>query len=98
MRQRRPARSPNAIPQRPFGQVPRGYDPIRVLSEDQVEAIHQTALTLLATQGMRVLNGTALDHFRRAGARIEGQMVYPCLLYTSPSPRDRTRSRMPSSA
>ena len=24
--------------------------------------------------------------------------VYACLLYTSPSPRDRTRSRMPSSA
>ena len=23
---------------------------------------------------------------------------YSCLLYTSPSPRDRTRSRMPSSA
>ena len=23
---------------------------------------------------------------------------YTCLLYTSPSPRDRTRSRMPSSA
>ena len=27
------------------------------------------------------------------GAKVEG-----CLLYTSPSPRDRTRSRMPSSA
>ena len=25
-------------------------------------------------------------------------LPYPCLLYTSPSPRDRTRSRMPSSA
>ena len=25
-------------------------------------------------------------------------MVMFCLLYTSPSPRDRTRSRMPSSA
>ena len=25
-------------------------------------------------------------------------MWYGCLLYTSPSPRDRTRSRMPSSA
>ena len=25
-------------------------------------------------------------------------MSYVCLLYTSPSPRDRTRSRMPSSA
>ena len=24
--------------------------------------------------------------------------TYDCLLYTSPSPRDRTRSRMPSSA
>ena len=24
--------------------------------------------------------------------------TYACLLYTSPSPRDRTRSRMPSSA
>ena len=24
--------------------------------------------------------------------------TWPCLLYTSPSPRDRTRSRMPSSA
>ena len=26
------------------------------------------------------------------------QASYACLLYTSPSPRDRTRSRMPSSA
>ena len=26
------------------------------------------------------------------------QLTVPCLLYTSPSPRDRTRSRMPSSA
>ena len=27
-----------------------------------------------------------------------GDQYYICLLYTSPSPRDRTRSRMPSSA
>ena len=26
------------------------------------------------------------------------QMTIPCLLYTSPSPRDRQKSRMPSSA
>ena len=34
------------------------------------------------------------------GVYKEGSMVVPggCLLYTSPSPRDRTRSRMPSSA
>ena len=30
--------------------------------------------------------------------REEGNDAYTCLLYTSPSPRDRTRSRMPSSA
>ena len=28
----------------------------------------------------------------------ENDQVFYCLLYTSPSPRDRTRSRMPSSA
>ena len=28
----------------------------------------------------------------------ESDVVYTCLLYTSPSPRDRTRYRMPSSA
>ena len=31
-------------------------------------------------------------------AVIEASDTYRCLLYTSPSPRDRTRSRMPSSA
>ena len=29
---------------------------------------------------------------------VENMTRGPCLLYTSPSPRDRTRSRMPSSA
>ena len=29
---------------------------------------------------------------------VESGIVRTCLLYTSPSPRDRTRSRMPSSA
>ena len=28
----------------------------------------------------------------------DSDRAYTCLLYTSPSPRDRTRSRMPSSA
>ena len=30
--------------------------------------------------------------------QLEALITYSCLLYTSPSPRDRTRSRMPSSA
>ena len=31
-------------------------------------------------------------------ADSDDNRFYACLLYTSPSPRDRTRSRMPSSA
>ena len=31
-------------------------------------------------------------------AELAGHDANTCLLYTSPSPRDRTRSRMPSSA
>jgi preprotein translocase subunit SecD len=38
---------------------------------------------------VRMVGQTAQLYFRK---------VYACLLYTSPSPRDRTRSRMPSSA
>ena len=34
----------------------------------------------------------------KKGRRNEIENYRPCLLYTSPSPRDRTRSRMPSSA
>ena len=30
--------------------------------------------------------------------KVYGAEIWDCLLYTSPSPRDRTRSRMPSSA
>ena len=33
-----------------------------------------------------------------AGMVSEVRFPWRCLLYTSPSPRDRTRSRMPSSA
>ena len=39
--------------------------------------------------GAKILHGPNIDNFKD---------VYNCLLYTSPSPRDRTRSRMPSSA
>ena len=49
-----------------------------------------------------------LDHATKAGELVTmlgghpslkiGSLLETCLLYTSPSPRDRTRSRMPSSA
>ena len=36
--------------------------------------------------------------YKKFFAYILPETLEPCLLYTSPSPRDRTRSRMPSSA
>ena len=33
-----------------------------------------------------------------ANFRLQSLQIYNCLLYTSPSPRDSTSSRMPSSA
>ena len=35
---------------------------------------------------------------RKRGGKMKKKGAKGCLLYTSPSPRDRTRSRMPSSA
>ena len=35
---------------------------------------------------------------RDAIIKLQEKEIQDCLLYTSPSPRDRTRSRMPSSA
>ena len=34
----------------------------------------------------------------RGASRLDAFSGYPCLLYTSPSPRDKRQSRMPSSA
>ncbi len=63
------------VPQRPFGQVERTFAPARVISDDQVAAIHTAALTLLATQGMRVLSPEAQALYAAAGARVEDQTV-----------------------
>ena len=50
---------------------------------------------------IRMRAAPAGDHYLLAGQKIfisYGDHDMTCLLYTSPSPRDRTRSRMPSSA
>ena len=45
------------------------------------------------TRSVKVLADTNIDK----NIRVK-DLTDDCLLYTSPSPRDRTRSRMPSSA
>ena len=59
------------------------------------EAIHGRL-----NEGTRTNNGSSSGTFRRTGGvrTAERRFRLICLLYTSPSPRDRTRSRMPSSA
>ena len=43
-------------------------------------------------------SGGAHRNYDAAAAFVKSSLIKSCLLYTSPSPRDRTRSRMPSSA
>ena len=46
---------------------------------------------------LKITQTRAGVNFNRPGQLSKAYLI-PCLLYTSPSPRDRTRSRMPSSA
>ena len=57
-------------------------------------------LELLAPDNYLPTNPQLLGQTRAEGGRnlVRGVKYLICLLYTSPSPRDRTRSRMPSSA
>ena len=61
------------------------------LNEERVESI---SATLREIESFKDPVGKVLDSWTRPN----GLNISSCLLYTSPSPRDRTRSRMPSSA
>ena len=52
------------------------------------------------TNGTDIQNGVSIDQVtaEQIGKATRFSSLEFCLLYTSPSPRDRTRSRMPSSA
>ena len=61
-----------------------------VFSENTIIAIvNNSPITLNSIQN-KILTSSSYEE------KIE--ILNTCLLYTSPSPRDRTRSRMPSSA
>ena len=60
----------------------------RLLGTNEVVVIHHTDCGMLTFTD---------DEFKKSIQDDVG-VKPPCLLYTSPSPRDRTRSRMPSSA
>ena len=64
-----------------------------------VEYNDNDALTAVVQAGVSNQSYQREDYFDQPGNPISDVAnLTGCLLYTSPSPRDRTRSRMPSSA
>ena len=80
----------------------RGKDHLAVLSSTRDPQVLYGAAWPLVQRALLLRIEASDRRFGERGLlRREGQMVLPyyvCLLYTSPSPRDRQKSRMPSSA
>jgi len=69
---RRERRAPQAaVRQLPFARAVNRYRPIEVLSADQVETLHRTALTLLRDTGIEVMQGPARAILKAAGAEVD---------------------------
>ncbi len=64
-----------ALSQMPWGPVENTDRPTEPLGEDGIAAIHEGAMRILNEIGIDFLNAEALDLFRKAGARIEGETV-----------------------
>jgi len=73
----RQKRIANQIRQLPWRDVRNSYAPVEILSGDQIGTIIETALEVLATQGMRFLEPSSRDIMRKAGADVDDttQMV-----------------------
>lgn len=70
-RRGRQPRGGSALQQLPWRHLRNPYEPIKVLSEDQIDAIHDTSMRILEEVGMDFLDPEALDILRAAGAEVE---------------------------
>ena len=66
----RAASAPSERTQR-YRQLLNPFDPVRIFSADQVEAMHEAALGILERQGMRVLSPRGRGVFAAAGASVD---------------------------
>jgi trimethylamine--corrinoid protein Co-methyltransferase len=69
--ERNAARGEARIPQLAQRSVRNPYPPMRILSDDQVEAIHDASMRILEEMGIEVMSPRALDLFARAGADVD---------------------------
>ena len=69
---------------------------IRAETERQARNLELIASENFVSEAVLEAVGSVMTNKYAEG--YPGKRYYGCLLYTSPSPRDRTRSRMPSSA
>ena len=73
-------------------------DPVRIVFDRRLRLKLDSNLCATAKETpLWIFKGTGQDDRAKAMENL-GARVYTCLLYTSPSPRDATLSRMPSSA
>jgi trimethylamine--corrinoid protein Co-methyltransferase len=56
---------------KPYRHLRNPFTPMKVFSDEQVAAIHETALVMIETQGMKVLSADARTLYRNAGADVD---------------------------
>ena len=69
----------------------------KIISEDNLNLFNEIDKLRVPEHIAIIMDGNGRWAKQKSKMRLYGHLN-GCLLYTSPSPRDRTRSRMPSSA
>ncbi|MEX0707837.1 MAG: trimethylamine methyltransferase family protein, partial [Woeseia sp.] len=86
-RRHREKRVVAAVHQLPWQRVRNPHPPIKVLSDDQVEAILSAALSILETKGFRFLEKDSLQLLKNGGAdgRVGDRGRGPVLVHRLPN-------------
>ena len=73
-------------------------DPKKIMKLSRLGSFHQSKLSFLRSFLREFKNWDYKRDMFDLDSSGHGVAIYSCLLYTSPSPRDLSTSRMPSSA
>lgn len=70
-RKARAGRSSGAIPQLPWRGVINAYEPLEILSDEQLQSLHRTSMRILSELGIKVMSEKVMDLFEQAGAIVD---------------------------